>query len=411
MTEQGQDLLLPPRARLLHIGLSKTGTTALQSAAHALRPTLLEHGVRYPGRTVNQGEASLGILGRKFGWSGPGAPRPSAALWQEMVEEIEADRDNRILVSSEFLSRADDEEARRILDTLGGRTHVVVTLRGLGSLLASNWQQYVKLGLDLPFEEWLERVLGDSPDPKVSRAFQHRKDQGSVVRRWAELVGPDNVTAVIVDKQQPDLLAHTFEQLLGLPTDLLASAMDRGSRRANRTMSLPEAELVRRVNETFRGKRIEYHYHRALLRRGGITRLLRGRQPGADEPSIPVPAWAATRAEEYGRRSAEAIGNSGVRVVGRLEELYAPVASRESVPVEAVPLDAAVELAAGIFSAATGRGATYRRSAGGAKRGGRPTGRTSAGQTAEARAAGTFTARQLAGALRLKVGRRLRRRR
>src|SRR5699024_7178771 len=56
-TRTGDSLLLPERARLLHIGPMKTGTTSLQSAASKLRARLLAHGVRYPGVTMNHRRA------------------------------------------------------------------------------------------------------------------------------------------------------------------------------------------------------------------------------------------------------------------------------------------------------------------------------------------------------------------
>ena len=44
-------------------------------------------------------------------------------------------------------------------DLGGDRVHVVVTLRNLGRLLPSSWQQYLKYGLTTPYEKWLTRRL------------------------------------------------------------------------------------------------------------------------------------------------------------------------------------------------------------------------------------------------------------
>ncbi|MCW2746978.1 MAG: hypothetical protein JWP10_120, partial [Nocardioidaceae bacterium] len=82
---------LPERARLLHIGLPKTGTTALQAAASASRPLLLDHGVRYPGKNYNHRFESSGLLGRRFGSVMLGGGKePQREQWDEMMAEIEA---------------------------------------------------------------------------------------------------------------------------------------------------------------------------------------------------------------------------------------------------------------------------------------------------------------------------------
>ena len=53
------DLELPPRTRLFHIGIPKSGTTSLQVAAAAKRSELLRQGVLYPGVKVNQRGANV----------------------------------------------------------------------------------------------------------------------------------------------------------------------------------------------------------------------------------------------------------------------------------------------------------------------------------------------------------------
>jgi len=71
-----------------------------------------------------------------------------------------------------------------------------------------------------------------------------------------------------------------------------------------------------------------------------------------------LPAWAAERASARGRRYAEEIAAAGVRVVGDLSVLAAPVsgADQPAPPPDTVDVDVAVELAAGLLSAGTGRG-------------------------------------------------------
>jgi hypothetical protein len=348
---------LPPGARLLHIGLAKTGTTALQSAARARRAELLAHGVRYPGTGLNHREAVAALMGRRWGWKGPGASVPPLRHWERLLAEVESETERRVWISHEFAAESDDATAQRFVDALGERLHVVVTLRPYGSLLTSSWQQYLKTGLTLTFERWLQAVLADPPDTSVTETFHRRSDQGGVVQRWADAAGPERVTAVVVDKAAPTRLTDAFEALLDLPDGFLVDE-SLGGLQANRSLSAQESELLRRLNLLLKGRGTTWGDYDALVRKGGVDRLLQVRTPGPQEARPELPRWAAERAGERGRRFADAIAASGVRVVGDLAALAAPVAGvAEPAPEpEVVDMAVAAELATGLLSAGTGRG-------------------------------------------------------
>ena len=350
---------LPERARLLHIGLAKTGTTALQSTARARRAGLLDLGVRYPGGGLNHREAISALMGRRWGWLGPGTAVPGPGHWDRLLEEVEDDPDRRIWISHEFASESTDEVAQRFRDALGERLHVVITLRPFAAMLPSSWQQYLKGGTTHPFDWWLERVLAEPPDTSVTPSFHLRNDQGEVVRRWARVAGAANVTVVIVHKSRPTLLTEAFEALLGLPAGYLVDSR-LGGLQQNRSMSVPESELVRRLNLAVKGKQVQWDDYERLIRGGAIARLLESRPDAAAEPVL-LPTWAAELATARGTRFAEQIATSGVRLVGDPLTLAEPVPVRgpDRPAVTSVGLDLAVESMAGLFSAALGRGASF----------------------------------------------------
>jgi hypothetical protein len=349
---------LPAGARLLHIGLPKTGTTALQATAQARRTDLLAAGVRYPGGGMNHREAVSALMGRRWGWIGPGATVPPMRHWERLITEVRAETARRVWISHEFASEADDEAVARFVSELGDQLQVVVTLRPFAAVLASSWQQYLKGGTTHTFERWLKAVLAEPPEQKVTPSFHLRNDQAGVVRRWAAAAGADHVSAVVVDKARPTQLTDAFEALLDLPPGFLVDS-SLGGLQANRSMSLPESELMRQVNRAIKGRGVEWGEYEALLREGGIARLLQSRTPAADEPSLQLPRWAAERASALGRRYADGIAASGVRVVGDLEVLAAPVSGVGTRPPkpDSVPVDAAAALVVGTLSAALGRGA------------------------------------------------------
>jgi hypothetical protein len=355
-----ESLQLPERARLLHIGLAKTGTTSLQNAASAKRASLLEHGVRYPGRSVNHRYQAMGLMRRSVRWSGPGSPRPSLKKWQRLMREVEADTTNRILVSHELISLSDDAQAAKFIESLGPRTHVVVTVRSIAQTLPSYWQQYLKSGLVHPFDDWLKLVLSETPDPSVTPAFQFRLRQGEIVRRWAGLVGADSVTVVVVDKNRRDLLPQSFEALLGLPDGILADAPT-GGFNSNRSMSLPEAEALREFNARQPVASTDWAIHGDLIKRGALKSLLNDRTPGAGEARVVPPPWALERAGELSQLALTEIQASGVRVVGDLDALTDPgTPGGDSLVADQVPVEVAADLLAGAFAAAVKRDARAR---------------------------------------------------
>ncbi|GAA1433077.1 hypothetical protein GCM10009616_24170 [Microlunatus lacustris] len=349
---------LPAGARLLHIGLPKTGTTALQTTAQARRADLLAAGVRYPGGGINHREAVSALMGRRWGWNGPGAVVPPRRHWDRLMTEVRAETRRRVWISHEFASEADDEAAARFVEELGEPIQVVVTLRPFAAVLVSSWQQYLKGGTTHTFERWLRAVLADPPEQKVTPSFHRRNDQAGVVRRWAAAAGAEHVTAVVVDKARPTQLTDAFEALLDLPPGFLVDS-SLGGLQANRSMSLPESELMRQVNRAVKGQGVEWGDYEVLLREGGIARLLQARTPGARETLLQLPRWAADRASELGRRYADGIAASGVRVVGDLEVLARPAAGQDEPPARtaSVPVDAAAAMVVGTLSAALGRGA------------------------------------------------------
>ena len=60
---------LPANGVLLHVGVHKTGTTAIQAALADARADLKAAGVSYPGRLQAQHRAALAVLQRPWGWN------------------------------------------------------------------------------------------------------------------------------------------------------------------------------------------------------------------------------------------------------------------------------------------------------------------------------------------------------
>ena len=319
-------LRIPERGRLLHVGLPKTGTTSLQRVASLRRADLLEQGVHYPGDSLNHRRAGLAFSGRVVGWQKRGA-KPDVAAWRRLLEQVHADQTSRVWLSNEDFGEMPGSEAQRLVEVVGGDVHVVMTLRGTAGLLTSAWSQYLKTGLDLPLDDWLERVLGDEPQPSLTPSFRRRNDLSRLVRHWLDAVGEQRLTLVVLDPGDRDRVPTAFETMLGLrPGTLSAVPLDGAD--TNRSFTVPEAELVRQVNEGVLTRRdVSWGDYDRLVRRGVVDALLR-RAPG--RRGAPAAAAALGRRARCRGRGAPRPRDRGDGCAGRRRPERAPF--RRAVP-------------------------------------------------------------------------------
>lgn len=156
------------RKAFLHIGMPKTGTTAIQMALSQSRKTLQVNGLIYPG-CEDDHTILLALYHQKavehyfFGIRGIGAAAAVDQARSLMVGFLHpaTAEDADILLSTEYMHDADDISLRALDDDLaegGIELNVVCYVRHPFSMAASSIQQNVKMG---------HRLLADqlkSPD-------------------------------------------------------------------------------------------------------------------------------------------------------------------------------------------------------------------------------------------------------
>ncbi|HUG29250.1 MAG TPA: hypothetical protein VMQ65_01880 [Candidatus Limnocylindria bacterium] len=308
--------LLPAGACLVHIGPHKTGTTSVQSAFHLARRVLAAHGVHYAGPDRHPVIAVQAAVESRVD---SGRRANSGERWRALVAEIARHPAERVVLSSEWFSEADDAAIRRVVGDLDpARVHVAVTVRSLARLLPSQWQQHVAAGLTLAYEPWLDAVFG-RPDSAPATTFWGRHRHDRLVARWAEVVGMERVSVVVVDEVDRGAVLRGFERLVGLPNGALVPEPDR----ANRSFTAPEAELMLAVNTALVAESVDSNL-RLNLGLYGAAATLRLREPGVGEPRIETPAWALERAAETAAEIVAGIERSGVGVLGDLGTLVKP---------------------------------------------------------------------------------------
>lgn len=340
--------VLPADGVLLHVGLYKTGTTALQDALGEARPRLAAAGVRYPGAQRNHGQAARAVLGVGLG----PARAPSRIRWRALTREVRS-YPGRAVVSSEVFSDANRAQAREIVGGLGGhRVRTVITMRPWEQLLPSVWQEHVKGGMSVRYEDWLATALSSHARRERGRVFWRRYDLPAQVRMWRD-AGGGPVTVLIVGEGGSDTLLREFERIAGVSPGIL---IPKRGPRTNRSLSACEVELIRELNARMLDPLADAAFHQ-LVRRGGIVRMIEGRTPRPGEPRLSTPAWAARRMRKYGRRMIAELRDMDVEVLGDLSRLVSTEAlsdSGEAVP-DWMPNDAVAELVEGVVAAAAPR--------------------------------------------------------
>jgi hypothetical protein len=219
---------------IVHIGPRKTGTTYLQRVLQQLSPTLASAGVLYPVNFRDKDDYNhVGPVAdlthnmeskESNRWAGK-----DGASWRALASTI-ASWDGTAIISAEMIGGLRPPAAQSLLDGLSATSiDVVITMRDLGRILPSSWQQHVRNTHTQSYRRYLERRArerGDLAPADMQAVWDAERHQtfwrsyayGALVRRWQTLVGPDHVTVVTLPpKGAPShLLWDRFRAALGV---------------------------------------------------------------------------------------------------------------------------------------------------------------------------------------------------
>jgi hypothetical protein len=340
------DLPLPEGSRIVHIGPHKTGTTALQAAFWNHRKAVAKQGVQYASNGRHAMTAVLAGIEHISPWTVDKRP-PPMWKWERLLNDIRSSKAKRVLLSSEFFADAKPENAARVIQQLDPkRVQIVVTLRPLSRILTSQWQQFVQNQNTFGFEEFLQKTLED-PHPAKPPVFWRRHRHDDLVKRWADLVGPDHLTVVALNEGDRDMVLRAFEQITGLKTGTLQP----DPTIQNRSMTLPEIETIRHFNIAFKEKNLPSLLYMRIMR-FGATFVMQQRTPDPSEPKIELPEWSVEPIRAIATEMMDNIRATGVRVVGDLDDmLYVPKPRTGPAPEVNVSPEVAASAALGVLIA------------------------------------------------------------
>ena len=342
-----EGLTLPPGTRIVHIGPHKTGTTAVQASLFAARKSLEQQGVYYASEGRHAMTAVLAGLQLPNAWGDDKEP-PPRWKWDRLVSKVRATKADRVVISSEFFADGKPDAIKKVIDELDpSKVHVVVTLRPLAKIMPSQWQQWVQNQWTMPLDEWVQDLL-KNPKGTAGKTFWRRHRHDELINRWAEIVGMDRVTAIALDEGDHEMVLRVFERLTGLETGTLQPV----TMLSNRSMTLPEIEVIRAFNAAYKAEKLSRKVYTRVVR-FGASALMEVRPPSPDEPRIELPESAREPVGAMARQIIDGIRASGVRVIGDLDGLTQVPESR-GMPIGpvAVSPEVAASAAMGVLIAA-----------------------------------------------------------
>ncbi|MBA2560692.1 MAG: hypothetical protein H0V07_12580 [Propionibacteriales bacterium] len=298
----------------LHIGLTKTGTSHLQQVLWLSRERLAGAGVLVPGRSrQSQTMAVWDLMGRRP----RGADQPEVAgSWQELVSAAMRWSGSQVVISEEFLANATPRQVRLAVRAFApARVHVVVTVRDLGRVIGSVWQQNLAKGRTWSWSEFVGAVRDPENGPATAGVgFWLRQDLLRILDTWEVAVPRQLIHLVTVPP--PGSPRHLLLERFAAATHLDLGALASNQPETNVSIGTAEAEMLRRLNLGLAGRLNERQYNHAVQK--GVQSALRGRM---SSPRIRLPAgeleWVTDRATTMVR----ALDSRGYEVTGDLRDL------------------------------------------------------------------------------------------
>jgi hypothetical protein len=357
----------------LHIGSPKSGTTYLQAVMWRNAGLLADQGVALAGSSFfGRDRPRLDLQDVPYEPTDPASPWKGE--WARLCRQISHANQNRAVFSNEMMHQCDEARIKRAIDTLApAEVHVIYTMRDLGRLLPSEWQERIKHRCTIDYETWLSRLVQQGgvreygcdyatwlrkvnaagPDCEPGWWFALTYDAVEILRRWSSFVPPHRIHVITVPPAAAprDLLWRRFASLIGVDP----MSVDTETEWTNASMSTAAIEFVRRVNIAIDPETPNWAYTTNVLNLLAED-VLRKRCAGG---GLRLPESFAQWATERSRRMIEGISADGYHVIGDLDELMprpstAPNATGPAGISDTELLDAAVQGVFGLLDRVTG---------------------------------------------------------
>ena len=218
---------------LLHIGMPKAGSTALQGAFAAARSQLRKKGILYPKVAFNHNFLIAGLappdrIGRVFAQQYAGNTEAVAAdfadFWSRIIESVQRRKPSVVILSAESVynpvGEAGPERLRALLAPLAARTEVICYVRRPSDYYRSMAQQQLRASSVIrpvgavKYRATLEAALAATDAVHVVPYERSQFPGGDIVADFAARFIPDaavDLAAVNDRKVNPSMSAEAMD--------------------------------------------------------------------------------------------------------------------------------------------------------------------------------------------------------
>lgn len=222
----------------IHIGMNKTGTTALQNYLQQETAALGNAGILYP-QTGRAGEAHY-ALSASLGFCNPTVPaawkQDLRGLKKSFLKELDGSIEKVVFSSEDFLITKPFDALKEFFE--GYPLKAVVYLRRHDHWWLSAYAQAVKMKHLPPWNQGPQGFINFN-----RRRNKYYGDYRHLVDRWAKVVGKENVIVRPYERgqNQPDLAA---DFLRAIDAENLVDQLPRMQARDNASLPLPAVQLM-----------------------------------------------------------------------------------------------------------------------------------------------------------------------
>jgi hypothetical protein len=316
------------RLLCVHVGASKTGTSALQRGLRDSQKMLRATGIGspFPGR-----HSSVRRLLRPLGWvAGSGFVQPvEPTVVDDLAAAMRGTAGERLLISNEDLCELDPERISMFMEAADAAdldVALLLTGRDWGKQLPSEWQQFLKHRLTVAYPDFLDQVR--RREGLAAEHFWQRQDYAGICQRWGATLDPARVHVIPVPSmaQDPEGVFRLFADVVGFD----ATALVRPTRAVNPSFGYVEAEVLRRLNVAL-GKRLPNYEdeYAPAVRRVLVKQVLAREASGR----ITLPPEHLDWVRELDQQRVDDLLSRGYQVHGDPKLLVTPADSARPLPV------------------------------------------------------------------------------